>query len=445
MINILLFLLWIVAFLSCLKFNMSNSPILKGYFFGIAYFILLPILPVILFTKSKATIYSYVWNEIDINKDAYNLFGLLCIILIFRLSVFIVSNISTVKTKNSLVHIGVNIEIDKRKYWRIYILTAIPAIIILCSLKFILIFNGVKWSDSGVFLPMLLGSSLYSTILMLTLSFVVISTISVLCIIKSDGHKFFNIGMYFLVPIIHMYVSANRIYLFVFTIIFFIEVVRKLNYKVIVTYLVILIFGIYFFTLWSSIRAFLHENTFVDSVQMALEYEENLSENVSGFDGRINKQIIDITEGSNVYVLNKVIEDFPDKYNYITVSPYVKVISVFIPRTIWPNKPESTPLILAKLYNPEFEGFSLNGSIFSEGYVSLGYIGVLLISLFIITVIGAFKRSVESFISKEYAIYVSFFFALLCVRFGSLSDVVLMILFNFTVIFLLGLLFKSKL
>lgn len=67
---------------------------------------------------------------------------------------------------------------------------------------------------------------------------------------------------------------------------------------------------------------------------------------------------------------------------YIRLDTYLKpILYVFIPRSIWPDKPEQTSMQILKILDPSLAstGFSTAGySVLGEGYAMLGYIGLFL-------------------------------------------------------------------
>lgn len=69
---------------------------------------------------------------------------------------------------------------------------------------------------------------------------------------------------------------------------------------------------------------------------------------------------------------------------YIIPVTYLKPLFVFIPRSVWPGKPEPLSLDILKMINPQlsFSGYSTAGnSVLGEGYAILGYLGIFLFPL----------------------------------------------------------------
>lgn len=66
---------------------------------------------------------------------------------------------------------------------------------------------------------------------------------------------------------------------------------------------------------------------------------------------------------------------------YIVPLTYFKPLFVFIPRSIWANKPEPLSLDILRLIDPELieAGYSTAGnSVLGEGFAILGYVGIIL-------------------------------------------------------------------
>jgi len=86
--------------------------------------------------------------------------------------------------------------------------------------------------------------------------------------------------------------------------------------------------------------------------------------------------------GASYYWLNRLLDIDPP---YIRIDTYLKpVLYLFIPRSIWPDKPEQTSMQILKILDPGLEktGYSTAGySVIGEGYAMIGYIGIFIFPL----------------------------------------------------------------
>ena len=98
---------------------------------------------------------------------------------------------------------------------------------------------------------------------------------------------------------------------------------------------------------------------------------------------------------SQIFNIEYILESSDFGYSYIWLDrlldinpPYIRfdtyfkpIFYVFIPRSIWPNKPEQTSMQILKILDPALAstGYSTAGySVIGEGYAMIGYVGVFL-------------------------------------------------------------------
>lgn len=206
---------------------------------------------------------------------------------------------------------------------------------------------------------------------------------SKILIISSITHKFLNDKIkyfYFLIfilifSIIDMIFSGNRIYLFCTLLIIGLLFIKKnpiktIIYAPIITPLIVIL-G-YFISVFRHMRGKLFHagipsldlfsNLFLEAVK-----KDPL--NISSF-------LLGISESVNVNVIYNLFNTFD---NFLYGATYLKSFVFFIPRSVWPSKPESITLITAN----EYGSVSLVTTIIGEMYMNFYLIGILILPFFL--------------------------------------------------------------
>lgn len=173
-----------------------------------------------------------------------------------------------------------------------------------------------------------------------------------------------------------------------------------------------------FMTLFSIIRAYMHSGrglffgiTKGWNAALAYSFQHNV----------IVQFIYGITESSDVSVAIHAVRDFPEHHNLLYGATLLKSLVFWIPRSLWPGKPESAPAYLAQMYAPSVQGLSLAGTLVGEMYINFAWLSILILPLLTCIVGWCIWKSIRD---PTLRALVGFLFAIATMR-GNASDMVL--------------------
>ncbi|MBH1461100.1 hypothetical protein N7676_11885 [Stenotrophomonas sp. GD03993] len=87
-------------------------------------------------------------------------------------------------------------------------------------------------------------------------------------------------------------------------------------------------------------------------------------------------------EASNLNMANMVIENYPSKYSYLMGDTFiVRPLTFYLPKAIWPGRPEGFGLTLGRLSGLDVDGLALNSTYIGEAYANFGPFSVLALPL----------------------------------------------------------------
>jgi hypothetical protein len=110
---------------------------------------------------------------------------------------------------------------------------------------------------------------------------------------------------------------------------------------------------------------------------------ENIPTYVQGDLGnRAVTSLINACEGDDTMILFHIINDFGPKYEYLYGSSYARIMSFWIPRDLYLQKPTAFEIRLATLYEPGLVATSINGTALGEMYANFGFFSVLTLPIF---------------------------------------------------------------
>jgi oligosaccharide repeat unit polymerase len=183
------------------------------------------------------------------------------------------------------------------------------------------------------------------------------------------GHwKFTALILFFFV--LDMIMSGNRIFIALYLLAFLTSCWLYGRKKIIVTALVASPVFVLVFSAWSAVR---HDVSRIqESVTDLTEDDSRGNSVLSG--------LMHATEGSGVMLLIHMINDFGDKYDYLYGSTYGRVFTFFVPRSIYPNRPENFTSLAAGLYEPG-EITSLGSTTLGEACANFGLFGIFVLPL----------------------------------------------------------------
>jgi hypothetical protein len=92
-----------------------------------------------------------------------------------------------------------------------------------------------------------------------------------------------------------------------------------------------------------------------------------------------------VTEAADCMVLLRIIKLFPKEYSYLGGMTIAKLFVSFIPRSIWPDKPQGINVIIANIIGHSGKT-SMGTTIYGEFYANFGVLAVLFIPIAMIAV-----------------------------------------------------------
>lgn len=200
----------------------------------------------------------------------------------------------------------------------------------------------------------------------------------------------------FLVPLcaVDIYTTGNRIWLLQVAVLFFTIFIFKKEWWVITCGAVACIpFGL-LMILWGPIRSRVHNynsdgvggkiEAFLNAWQFAIETVRLQDMNILRFLGGISE-----STSLNVYVA--LFRVFPDHINYLYGDSIIRIMSFWVPRSIWPDKPFSTQILIGYYFYPDL-GVSFSTTTFGEFYMNFGVFGVLFIPPVFLCLAYSLKR-----------------------------------------------------
>ena len=216
---------------------------------------------------------------------------------------------------------------------------------------------------------------------------------------------------------LNMIMSGNRIFVALLLLFIGAAALYHRRYRAIAKMALAAPFLVVAFAVWAQIRGALSDPVAaIDRhIASASTYEGNY----------VLNRLIDVTEGTNVLVLLNITNDFGGRYPYLAGSTFLKAVTFWIPRSVYPDKPESLPTITARLYEPEADT-SINSTIIGEMYANFGPFTLVLMP-FITILIFAVDRWVSRRLSRNYLFCTALFLAFAWMARASFSDNVVMI------------------
>lgn len=87
-------------------------------------------------------------------------------------------------------------------------------------------------------------------------------------------------------------------------------------------------------------------------------------------------------EASNLNMANMVVDNYPSKYDYLMGDTFiVRPLTFYLPKAIWPDRPEGFGLTLGRLSGLNVDGIALNSTYIGEAYANFGPLSVFLLPL----------------------------------------------------------------
>jgi len=181
--------------------------------------------------------------------------------------------------------------------------------------------------------------------------------------------KFMSLIWFFFVA--EMVMSGNRIYIAIYLLALLASCWLYGRKKIIAAVLAASPILILVFSVWGAVR---HD------VSRIPESVSGIAENADESNGALSS-LMHSTEGPAVMLLMHMINDFGNRYDYLYGSTYSRVFTFFVPRSIYPSRPENFTSLAASLYQPG-DITSLGSTALGEAWANFGILGIFVLPLF---------------------------------------------------------------
>lgn len=154
--------------------------------------------------------------------------------------------------------------------------------------------------------------------------------------------------------------SGNRIFLATYLLSLFACLCFEKRWKVFALVLAGAPVLVFVFAMWSSVRHNL--STLGTSVGDYVERDDRSD---------VTSSLINVTEGMDFLLLMHVVDDYGGRFDYLHGITYSRAVISFVPRRLFPQKPQNFTALLAEQYLPNVET-SLNATAIGEMYANFG-------------------------------------------------------------------------
>ncbi|WP_337840983.1 O-antigen polymerase [Rheinheimera sp.] len=190
------------------------------------------------------------------------------------------------------------------------------------------------------------------------------------------------------------YTTGNRITLLVFLFMLFVFLLRSRHYKAILFSALAMIPLGFFMTIFRVLRSQLHsEDSAIDGFIKGWDLAVN---NIDFNEDIVFESMSGITESINFNVLVNIFSIFGNEQSHMLGLSYFKTLVWWIPRSIYPDKPESITVEVAGVFAP-YADVALITTAVGESFINFGYFGMVLLPILFVF----FKSVVSFFIENE--------------------------------------------
>ncbi|GAC1683018.1 MAG: hypothetical protein PVS2B2_22090 [Candidatus Acidiferrum sp.] len=183
--------------------------------------------------------------------------------------------------------------------------------------------------------------------------------------------------------LLQMVMTGNRIYIAIYLIAFLASCCQFKRKKALLGMLAASPALLLFFSAWSMVR---HDLTSIPESLIA--YSEG------GEDSSVMSSLMDATEGLDLLLLLNIIHDYGPRREFLYGETYLRTLTAWVPRSLYPTKTENFTVLMAKQYLPNQET-SLNATALGEMYANFGPFTLLLFPLLTMGVLSV-NRWVQS-------------------------------------------------
>jgi len=199
--------------------------------------------------------------------------------------------------------------------------------------------------------------------------------------------------------VLNMIYTGNRIFiaLLILYVVASLIVYRRWHYLLLIALMAPVAIGL--LSMWAYVRGDL------TNIASAVEtYQEHtvVENNV------VMRMLVETTEGTNVMLLLHIINDYGTKYEFLNGSTYSKALTFMVPRSLYPDKPESFSVIAAKTYEPD-AATSLSSTAMGEMYANFGLFMIVLLPIMTIVIVFISHRVTDK-LHKNYILSSIMFF-----------------------------------
>ena len=371
-IIIILFSIQFILLLNYFLITLFNKGLTfkLGLTFGVLYFIFIPV-GVLLFTGQvpivKTDFHATTLTDVSLKDDVKGSLALISYIFSFLFYLYFIKERSYQVKKYRKISNYFNPRL------KLYLIIYIILQFLILSMSGLL--KGGDWYTSRQMFMIRYG--IIAVLIFFVLSALKILIIASIIYLWDSGKlglfKFLTYISAF--TIFDMIISGNRIYFFVTFIVIAILILRKYPLKVLVglPFLLPVVFYLgYFGSIFRHIRGplFQHGIPTYEVFKYALRRAMRLDPpNPISF-------LLNISESVNFNVFYNIINK-GNQINFLHGATYLKTFVFFIPRSVWPSKPES----ITKIAADYFGSASLVTTLFGELHMNFSYWGILLLPL----------------------------------------------------------------
>jgi oligosaccharide repeat unit polymerase len=168
--------------------------------------------------------------------------------------------------------------------------------------------------------------------------------------------------------LIEIVMSGNRIFFALYLLAFLVSCWIFNRKKIIVGLLIASPLLAVIFSAWAAVR---HDLTNIAESTDTYVNDETTS-------NRIATVFLGATEGSDVVLLLHMIKDFGGRFDYLYGKTYGRLLTFFLPKSIYPQRPPDFTTLSANLYESG-ETTSLASTALGEAYANFGIFGILVL------------------------------------------------------------------
>ena len=207
-----------------------------------------------------------------------------------------------------------------------------------------------------------------------------------------------------------LYTTGNRIFtLQVLLVIAGMLVVRQRWYQFGMLALAALPFGI-LMTMFPLIRVYMHAvgtSWGLSSASAALTEGFQEAKDYYGPSLGIPQFLMGVSEGLNVNVLVVVVEEFHQMVGLLMGTSLLRGFVFWIPRSIWPNKPETLSVLIGQyLFGGGSRGVSMGATVFGEFWANFGFVGFAVMPVVLLTINFALTKMIRDTTMRMIAVFV---------------------------------------